>query len=272
MKVNFIRKPRLYNSDKASHDGRILKRMKPNLGVTPVVQPEFQLHYGGESSLKLDLQDKYDIYGNNMPLGFHLQYVSDRQAKLGIVLGPTTILIVDPKEDLPYFDQFWQYCAEKNKVLICIKKYRHPTEIRYVELIPKYANNQKLFLVKDLPFSHEKIIPKIMETAEDTSFEPNEKQCEVVQQLINTLDFDYDPRAFENPCYAKKKAYVKAKLLEEAEEEAPEDPTANTEGIDRQIGKIVNKIKQEFNLSEPQGTKRKGGSAGSSGRGRKAAK
>jgi len=270
MKVNFIRKAKLYNTSKATRDGRLLKRVRDNLGVDNPNSCAFTLNMGASvEPLQLELKDKYDIYGNDLPLGLHLQYVSDRQTQPGFVVNETTILIVDPKEDLPYFGLFWQYCVDNDKVLICIKKYKHPTEIRYVELVPKYANDQRLFLIVDLPYCHELRLPKTLETAEPKTYETTEEQHKLVRQLIEELSVDYDPKMLLNPSLAKKKVYVKNRLLDELHEEAV-DPTADTEGIDGQIGNIVGEIKRAYNWSDSQGTKRK--APPTRGRGRKAAK
>lgn len=271
IKMSFIRKAKLINTEKAAPDGRLLKRVRPDLGVSQATVPEFELFMGlQEPQLQLNLSDKYDIYGNDMPIGIHLQYVSDRQSMEGVVLNNTNIVIVDPKEELPYFEHFWQYCVDRNKVLICIKKYKHPTEIRYVELIPKYANNQKLFLIKDLPFSHELTIPKRILTTKQ-EFERTKEKSEVVRKLIDKLTFDYDPRMFINPSYGKKKAFVKAKLLDAPEEQVI-DSTEDTQGIDGQIGEIVNEIKDVFGFQETQGIKRRAPRATGSTRGKKSAK
>lgn len=68
-------------------------------------------------------------------LGLHLQYVCNRQLSAGLLLNHASILMLDPKEDLKYFDEFWQYCVDNDKVLVCIRKYQHSSPIRFDLLI-----------------------------------------------------------------------------------------------------------------------------------------
>ncbi|CAG9768392.1 unnamed protein product [Ceutorhynchus assimilis] len=270
IKANFIREAKLYNTHKASTDGRMLIKVKADPTLVNQEAQQFKIIEG----LTLDLKDKYDIFGNDLPLGLHLQYVSNRQTDVGIVINQLSVLFLNPKEELgDYFDQFWQYCVEKNKVLVCLKKYSHPSEIRYVELIPKYANNQKLFLIKDIPFAQELKIGKDVMKAVSQTNNNSGKQIAAIKQLIDKLTHDYDPRAFPNPSYGKKKAYVKAKLLDEPEEEF-EDPTDNVEGINEHLKEVITNIERSFGIDgglQSQNKRKATGSAGSS-RGRKVAK
>lgn len=272
MRVNFIRPVKIYNTHRASRDGKMVIKIKQ----PPVARntPQYRVPISTGDAIQLDLKDKYDIYGNALPLGFHLQYVADRQIDDDVIfINKVSILLLNPKEELHnYFEQFWQYCTAKNKVLVCIKKYRQPSALRYVELIPKYARKQKLFLIKDMNFCEEARFPKTVETAEPREHNATEQQRAVIEELTDKLEFDYDPRMFINPIYGKKKAYVKAKLLDLPREEV-EDPSANTEGINEQIREIVDKIERTFEISGiPQAKKRKAPAASGSGRARKVVK
>ncbi|KAH1024083.1 uncharacterized protein LOC109545713 [Dendroctonus ponderosae] len=256
MRVNFIREAKLSNIHKASHDGKQLVKVKENASAQEPVR--FRLQLNNEKIIELDSKDKYSIIANNLPLGFHLQYVSDRHSNFGIVIDQVSLLLLDPKEELDqHFNQFWLYCIEKNKVLVCLKKYRHPSEIRYVELIPKYANKQRLFLIKDIPFCEEYHVPRAVHIEKALSSNIRETQKQAIRDLIEKLSFDYEPTIFINPSYAKKKAYVKAKLLE-LPEEIVEDTTSNADQIDEQITEIVVDFQNLFNVSfAVQGQKRK---------------
>lgn len=140
---------------------------------------------------------------------------------------------------------------------MCLKKYRHPSEIRYIELIPKYANKQRLFLIKDIPFCEEYCVPKDVHTEKATSSNISEEQKQLMRDLIEKISFKYEPSIFVNPSYGKKKAYVKAKLLG-LPEEIVEDTTSNPGQIDEEITKIVADIQNLFNVSFAiQGQKRK---------------
>ncbi|XP_060534710.1 uncharacterized protein LOC132707066 isoform X2 [Cylas formicarius] len=255
LKVKFFKKAKLFNSDKASRDGKLLKRVHEKSGVEASTQHQFTLRMGiGNEPLKLDLKDKYDIYGNDLPLGFHLCYVSPRQTAFGVCGKPTSMLVVDPHEDLKFFDQFWQYCVDNNRVLVCIKKTRHPEKIRYVELIPKYANDMRMFLIKHIPYCNELKWPnKRLEMAEPPNFNTTEAKKKCVEELVE-----------------RKKAYVKSKLLDEPMEEVA-DVTVNEEEMEKQIGDVIREMKVLFQLQEmvSKGTKRKAPGRGRGGRGKR---
>ncbi|XP_030765990.1 uncharacterized protein LOC115890027 [Sitophilus oryzae] len=271
MKMNFIRKARLLNNQKASVDGRMLKTVHVlrELGSNKPNPFKYRLRLGvGEEPLRFNEKDRYDIEGNDLPLGFHFQYVSDRQSEAGVVVNKTSILAYDPKEDLEFFQHFWQYCFDRNQVMVCIKKYRNPAPIRYVELIPKFANNQRLFLIKNIPFAGQCHPPKAVVLNPLPDFEVSVEKKDMVRLLIKGLSFDYSPKTFTNLSYAKKKAYVKSKLLDEPLEEV-EDVFGNAaQSIDKEIGEVANRIKTLFNLPDslPRGRKRKAPSALSKGK------
>ncbi|XP_050302150.1 ATP-dependent DNA helicase 2 subunit 1 [Anthonomus grandis grandis] len=267
MKVNYIRKAQFLNTAKASHDGRMLVQYKE---PSEVPEPETFILDGGDcgENIKFDLSDKCEILQDDLELGFHLQYVSNRQTDIGIVISEPSILIVDPKEELKhYFEEIWQYCADKNKVLVCLKKLRNPSDKRYVELIPKFAMNQKCFMIKDIPVIDEERFPKELLVKQEEQFEvkPSSKQREAVRKLIEKLTCDYDPRMLINASYGNQKAYIKAKLLDYPESDHVDDPTDDKEGINEQITDEVDLVKTVFRVaSEPQGTKRKTTAGGSS--------
>ncbi|XP_066145196.1 X-ray repair cross-complementing protein 5 [Euwallacea fornicatus] len=268
MKVNFIREAKLYNTSKATRDGRIVIKAKQDPGARSQEQ-KYKLFTSTLGCIEFDLQDKYDIY-SKLPLGIHLQYISDRQTNIGVVIDQVSLIVLDPKEELQdYFEQFWQYCVENNKVLICIKKYRHPFEIRYVELIPKYANEQKLFVIKDIPFCEEYLLPKCLNDTKPLAFTASKEQKIVVNSLIQELKWKYDPKMFNNMSYSKKKAYVKSKLLDLPEEDV-EDPTSNITEMNEVIESIATRIEELFGFTAiPRGEKRKAGGGAASKRGKK---
>lgn len=117
IKVSFIREAKLYNINKASHDGKQLVKVKENASA-PIQEPvRFGLKLNNDNMLELDSKDKDSISANDLPLGFHLQYVSDRHSDFGIVIDQVSLLLLDPKEELDqHFNQFWLYCIKKNKV------------------------------------------------------------------------------------------------------------------------------------------------------------
>ncbi|KAF7272789.1 hypothetical protein GWI33_014462 [Rhynchophorus ferrugineus] len=258
LKVNFIKKAKLINNKRVSKDDwKPVKCVKkPNISGD---SGQYKLTMGvGEDPFTFSAADVKELRSNDLPLGLHLQYVSNRQLSTGVLLNHTSILIVDPKEDLKYFDEFWQYCVNNDKVLVCIRKYQRISPIRFVELVPKFANNQRLFLIRDLPFCDEYAPSKPTVKHVLPSFDISEEKQQTIERLIDRLSFDYDPKTFRNLNYARKKAFVKSELLKQTEEDV-EDIFANcSESIDHEIGEIADTIKSLFHLSEIKEKKQSG--------------
>lgn len=113
-RVQFIRPAKLYNTSRMSKDGKLLMRVKP---VQVPFEPQYRVNLGHTELEHFNAKERYDIFYNNLPLGLHLQYVSDRQTEVGVTVGRPGLLMMDDKEELSHFyDNFWSYCVDNNKV------------------------------------------------------------------------------------------------------------------------------------------------------------
>lgn len=147
-------------------------------------------------------------------------------------------------------------------MLICLKKFKHPCPIRYVELIPKFANNQKVFLVKNLPFVEEILFPNKKTDALKQSRQivrsPTGNQLQAVRNLITGLTCDYEPSDLFNASYAKKKRYIKSKLLDTPYDD-PGECTVDKNAMNEDVGKELEAVKNVFDFGSGTGGKRKTG-------------
>ncbi|KAL1491121.1 hypothetical protein ABEB36_011764 [Hypothenemus hampei] len=260
MKMNLARKAKLLNTHTVSIDGKMVMKVKPD----PAEQAIYATDLNNGQRLEITSEERLRVFSDALPIGFHLQFVADRQTDIGMIIHKTSILVLDPHEELEgYFNQFWQYCVDNSKVLVCLNKVRlqeSTYKTRYVELIPKYGNNSRLFLIKYIPFCDEVKLPKSLLTTQRMVMDNvDDEQKEAVKQLINDLTCDYDSQMFINPMYGRKKAYIKSKLLD-LPAELVDDVTADSEeNINEQIAETVTKIKTLFSISDvaQQGKKRK---------------
>lgn len=258
---SYIYEEKLYNNASISESGKLLKKV-PKL-ITDSIET-FSLKHS-QGAIEFSAEERNEIRETSIPIGYTLINVSDRVTDVGIVLTNPDIILIDPKEELSFFESFWQYCVDKNKVLVCVRKLRKCDKIRFVEFIPKFANNNKLFIVKTIPFNDEcKHPPTTLATDQNISY--SKEKLSVTNELINTLTFDYDPKMFINPSSAKKKAYLRAKLLDEPQEEV-EDVTLDSDAIDKRLGEVGASFEKLFNLGEDTGMKRK--AASTAGRSKK---
>lgn len=74
-------------------------------------------------------------------------------------------------------------------------------------------------MIRDLPFCEEIVLPKVFTKHTLPSYDISEEKQHAIEEFINNLSFKYDPQTFKNLTYARKKAYVKAELLEKPEED-----------------------------------------------------
>ncbi|RZC35271.1 hypothetical protein BDFB_004284 [Asbolus verrucosus] len=250
----FIQEEKLYNNAHITTSGKSVKKISKNVGDAPKT---FVLKYNNEH-LEFDVEENFDLKNNDLPIGYTLIHVSDRVTEVGFVLTNSSILEIDHKEDLKFFDSFWQYCVDKKKVLVCVRKMKNLDKIRFVEFIPKFANNTRMFIIKPIPFISEIKYPpsKLDIKKEDTACDYSQEKVQVTNSLIDALTFDYHSKMFINPSFAKKKAFLRSKFLDEPVEEV-EDVTLDSEGIDSRLGEVTDKFKVLFNLCEESGKKRK---------------
>lgn len=144
---------------------------------------------------------------------------------------------------------------------MCLKKYKHPATIRYVELIPKFANDRKMFLVKNLPFVEEILFPNKMTEqtrTPQTIQPPTGNQLQAVKNLMKGLTCDYKPSVLYNVTYARKKRYLKAKMLDTPYVD-PGDCAGDLSAMDEDLGTEISAVRNLFDLSRVIDKKRKGG-------------
>ncbi|KAJ8919740.1 hypothetical protein NQ315_006269 [Exocentrus adspersus] len=212
-KLDFVSASKLLNT-KVRKDGQSIKLATETQGE--IGGPSSYFKEKGEGVVKFDPYERCCLLDNTIPQGLTLLYVSKRTTDVGYVLSKPFLLAPQEKEDM-HFHKFWQCCVKNEKVLVCLLKRKQPGKRRFTELIPVVVNNSPLFLVKYIPFANEIILPKKEEYAE--------------------------PEEDEDPCYRKKKAYVKAKLLDEPMEEVTDvtfDVSALNEHL-REVGDMINK-------------------------------
>ncbi|XP_018576740.1 uncharacterized protein LOC108915248 [Anoplophora glabripennis] len=253
-KLNFIRTSALINS-KITRDGKHVKFTGEDRDELLNASYCFKTKGHGRNTIKFNYNEKNSIMDNKLPLGLTLLYVSKRMTEVGYALGKPFFLMSEDQNE--YFKKFWQNCVEKERVLVCLVKHTQPGKIRYTELIPYTVNNSMMFLVKYIPFGKEIILPKKANYPEPES---NENRRAAIKELVKSLTFDFDLKMIPDPCYRKKKAFVRSKLLDEPQEE-PIVVTVVKETLDKVIEDAVNMINKNFVLVEDRKRKTAAGTS-----------
>lgn len=93
---------------------------------------------------KFSEDEKKGANPKRFPVGYTLLYVCQRLRQKGEVIKKPEIVEADAREELPYFNQFWQYCINNDKVLICAKVMKKGASPKPIELIPKLVHNTKV--------------------------------------------------------------------------------------------------------------------------------
>lgn len=78
--------------------------------------------------------------------------------------------------------------------------------------------------------------------------------------MVESLTFDFDMKMIPDPCFQKKKEYVKAKLLEEPMEEVT-SVTFSNKALDETLKESVDMINEVFILVEDRKRKATTGSS-----------
>ncbi|XP_028141141.2 uncharacterized protein LOC114335160 [Diabrotica virgifera virgifera] len=201
-----------------------------------------------QEHMRFDALEKERLMDSVTPKGLTLAFVGDRQIGYGHTFFNTQILKVDPTETLPYFNKFWDHCVNSKKVLVCLSKLRQPDRPRYVELIPVLCNGQQMFLEKRLPFGNEIVMP-FKYPFPLPEEEVDDKRKLVIEQLVEKLTFDFNLKMLPDVNLQKKKAYIKAKLLDIFPE-----PVNNVEidstALDGVLEEVVAEIQAKFQLTD----------------------
>ncbi|KAF5283936.1 hypothetical protein FQR65_LT13697 [Abscondita terminalis] len=214
-----------------------------------------------EEPLILDEIEKQNLGENSLPVGYTLVYVAESILKPGWVLKPPYLMEKHPKEALQLFESFWQFCRDKGKCLVCYQKLKMNGDLRFVELIPKFINGSRQFLVKILPFGSEIHYNPVTST---DSYNFSEEEEQAMESMIESLTFNYTTDCFQDPIESKKQAYIKSQLLSEDMEKI-NDGTVSDDVIDERISESVAKL-HALNLFEAASKKRPRNSNGSKSR------
>ncbi|KAK9891210.1 hypothetical protein WA026_013525 [Henosepilachna vigintioctopunctata] len=259
-KKSYIKYPRLLNNDFMAEDGTSVirtRRANPENDEGPQNNQEFILQNADTKhkfhELIFDLGDKLESRRNEFPIGYTLLYVSHRLTSVGEVIGEPKIVETDPKEELPYFNEFWQYCVNNQKVLVCAKKMTASDDPRAVEFIPKLINTNKVFLVKQIPFADE--IEEPEEAIPRDEIPATQKQIEVTDRLIDQLSVDFSCSYLVDLEYMRKEWYLKSKLLSEPRGDVEPTEHFTLEQMDQKLNGIVEEYLSAF--PQERGTKRK---------------
>ncbi|CAH1119758.1 unnamed protein product [Phaedon cochleariae] len=241
--------------DVVSQVGRLINVMmtkdgKKVMNMTEVSEesPEFFIksHAEGVDHVRFDLAEKNMLQHSSIPIGITMMYVSKRLVDIGHVFTKPYLLKEDPSEELPFFNKFWQGCVDMDRVLICIVNSRELGKIRYSELIPVLVDDSPMFLVKSLPYANEISYPVESEYPE---YIPDEEKRKVVEGLVDKLTFDFNISMVPDAVMEKKKAYIKAKLLDEPTENVDGPVTCDKDTLDEHLKDVVRDIKNKFVLS-----------------------
>ncbi|CAH0546051.1 unnamed protein product [Brassicogethes aeneus] len=251
-RFNYIKSFKLLNNAAMHKNGTLAKQItydEENKEVT---------FSAGRKPYEFTDAQKKELTKSDFNIGYTLYTVTERVTPVGFVLKSPHLLIVHPEEKLPYFEQFWQYCVNKNKVLVCVYKASKSSTLRFVELIPKFANNTRMFMAKYIPFGNEINYP-CLNTVEE-KFTPQQEK--LIKELIEALKFDYDATMYSDLSYAKKKAYIKSMLLEEEEQDVMNcDVDENL--AEKHLCDIIQRLNKEGMITFEEPKKRKAPAQGS---------
>lgn len=149
-KKSYVKNERLLNNNFITVDGKIVKRIstKKLREPKPVTDRKYYLYYSDKKipyrNVVFDINEKLECEGSRFPVGFTLMYVCRRLTGIGAVVNEPRIIEADFEEKLPFFNQFWQYCVNNDKVLVCAKVSKKRGQPKAVELIPKLIQGNKV--------------------------------------------------------------------------------------------------------------------------------
>ncbi|CAG9857802.1 unnamed protein product [Phyllotreta striolata] len=160
--------------------------------------------------------DKNCLLDMSFSKGLTLMFVADVQAEGGVTVNKPTLLKSDVncgKKEL--FKRFWEFCVEKEKVLISLNKNKEVDKLRYVQMMPVLINDEPMFLETRLPFTNEFIpCPTFDYPEEEDDDESNKHRKEIVKEFIDRYTCDFSTDMLIDVVVENKIAHVKAKLLD----------------------------------------------------------
>lgn len=209
------------------------KEVKKTVTVSDNQKAHHTLRYSNINNLTIKNKDEF--LETNVPVGYTLLYVAEETVKTAWIIEPP--YLIEAKESDSVMHNFWQFCKDKSKVLVCYRKRRIRANIRYVELIPKFINNARMFLVKTVPFATE--ISYNVQNSDNVKF--NVEEEEAVENLINAFTFDFKPSNFSDPVMSKTTAYIKSQLLKTSVEKIESD-TLTDEEVDKVLSEQIQEL------------------------------
>ena len=206
----------------------------------------------GTDFVELTTDERKLMIPKGIPVGYKLLSTGSKLIELGLHVSDP-VFIQASSQCSKYFDTFWQYCIDKNKVLFCTKKVRYESRVRLVEMSPRMINGIKCFLILTFPHLNEIHWRPPMSQVKT---ELTDEQYQSTADLINAASFDYDPLQFHNTAFCKKKEYVKSELLDEPAR--PVEDIIETRVISNDLQSVIANFKELcYENVLGKGTKRK---------------
>lgn len=214
---NFVKETKIYNNFCVTSDTAepVVKLRVPNDDNTEVDM--LKATYATTDFVEVTKVEQKLLKDNDLPKGYTFLYVDERKSQYGhLYERPNFLEVNENKPNKQYFLAFWKYCFEKNRVLVCARKYT--SEIRFVELIPRIIDKKKMFMSIVLP------------TSEDRNYEcdkaakPREAsdRCrKEMSKLVDEMSGDYHPNRFYSVSMRRKMAYIKFELTGEKQADVP---------------------------------------------------
>lgn len=259
IRKGYIKKARILNNNFVAKDGTLVKRTKKPSSEQMPSHVSYILRNRKKKKKfyeqKFSEDEKKGANPKRFPVGYTLLYVCQRLRQKGEVIKKPEIVEADAREELPYFNQFWQYCINNDKVLICAKVMKKGASPKPVELIPKLVHNTKVFLDKVIAYANEYFEPEIKEGRNEEKVVLTEEQINVTDALIKQLTFEFQSSLLINKPYLNKVNYLKSKLLEEDRNEVRVRELLSREEIDDKIADIADDFLKCF--PPEKGVKRK---------------
>lgn len=239
------------------------KEVKKSTSRQNFVQ-NYELQYSKSIDKKLLLNHLENslIQETNVPIGYTLVCVGEETSRDGWIIDPPVFIEKHFQETELLFDSFWQFCKEKLKCLICLRKFKIGGDVRIVEMVPRFVNGSRMFLVRILPFCLD--VSYLPPVESETNF--STKAVDAMTDLINTLTISYKPSCFKDPVEEKKEAYIRSQLLQQSSAQEIHNSFISDQDITNKIAPHLEKLKKLNLLHDTSSVKpkRQGKQAGGS--------
>lgn len=168
--------------------------------------------------LKLKNEEIETLRTSQYPVGYALLGVLKQpMSRPEIVIKKHDLMFQKPKEICNYFNVFWKYCSEKNRVLFCSYRRSKVCQAGFCEMLPEFLNNKPCFVIKYLYFLEDYVLnPELpFEDEEETIKEPSDAVINDISKLVDALTISYDPTAFTDVQSVREEAYIRSQVLEQ---------------------------------------------------------